>query len=123
MGDEKIDALINERLKAVQDSLGVSLSELKDVMTIPVERLQAAMTQEGFVSYCRIRSLLIEIFPLVEVLVSSAEGEVKCIRCGRPAEFSTIDGVPVLKGEVTHWVENGRIVHDYTCDECIKNQN
>ena len=122
VGDDKIDALINTRLKTISDGFESNLSELKDVMTIPVERLQMAMTEEGFISYCRVRSELLDIFSLVEVLVSSADGEVKCIVCGEPAEIQSIGGSPVLKGEVTHWVERGRIVHDFTCDKCAKKQ-
>lgn len=120
MDDKKIDGFINESLMDVFNGLNKSLETLKDVMTIPVERLQSAMTQEGFASYCRIRTAMLEIFPLVELIVGSADSEVKCMCCGKPAEIVNVNGKQVLKGEVTHWVENGRIVHDYTCDKCIR---
>lgn len=114
----KIDGLINERLLLVSEQLAISLSELKDVMTIPVERLQSAMTKDGFVSYCKIRTELLDIFSLVEVLVGSADGELKCVYCGASAKVSTMNGKEMLMGEITHWIENGRVVHDFSCDSC-----
>lgn len=121
--NNKVDSLINGRMCAISTSLSQNLKELKEVMTIPVERLQMALDEQGFLAYCQIRSTLIDVFSLIEVLVDSASGEIKCIGCGKTAQVQTVNGVPVLKGEITHWIENGRIVHDYTCDECIRKQN
>ena len=121
---------INKVFENINNKLNNDIFSLETLMELPIEYIRENISSDGIVQYVNTRKQLIHLLELFEVLIydthQESQEEVKCIRCGNEPIIETVRNIEtgevvkeIIHGEISHWVKDGKIVHDFICDRCL----
>lgn len=124
---------INKIFKNINNKLNNDIFSLETLMELPIEYIRENISLDGIVQYVNTRKQLIHLLELFEVLIydtQEPQEEIKCVSCGNTPVIQGIKDIETgeivnetMNGEITHWIRNGKVIHDFICDKCLAKLN